>query len=139
MSCISDEELTELWDVAIDEGDDVVLRLIREIEFLRDSNGKLNSRYKRYQDHQKLDLHRTNKSRLRRGQEYMRDRAILALLDEGLVDAAVVVNNQAIGRNTTWVDIKEEHHSNAEKVEKVRHVLSEAWHRMNERNYSSVG
>lgn len=126
MSTISNEELDEIWAQAWNEDNELVLRLVTEIGHARNYAGRQSRKLLKYQ---RL-LKEKNNKRLRRGQEYMRDRIVLSLMDAGYSDAAVVANNHDISKTAAWEDIKEEHHANASKMQKRRSVLGDAWRRM---------
>lgn len=126
MSSIPNEELDEIWNRAFDDENELVLRLVTEIENTKKHAGKLSSKVTKM----KSALHARDNKRLRRGQEYIRDRIVLSLIDAGRLEAAVIANNHDIKKDETWDDLKEEHHNNAAEMQRRRPAINGIWRRM---------
>ena len=121
------DELEEIFEEAVENDDEVVQDLIMEIHYLREELARKESGKAKRRAHYQKGLHDIEISRLRRGQEYMRDRIVLALVDMGRWEEAVIANNESIQAEATWEDIREEHHDNAKAVNDIRHKLTEVW------------
>lgn len=126
MSSIPNEELDEIWNSAFDDENELVLRLVTEIGHVRKHAGKQARKLARVN----ASIRSIHNKHLRRGQESMRDRIVLTLLDAGRLDAATIANNHDIKREGTWQDLKKEHHANAAEMQRRRPILNDAWRRM---------
>jgi hypothetical protein len=127
---ISNEELDRIWGKALDADNELVLRLVSEIARLRIDNGNLVSGRVSFKRKTAANTHKTGVTCLRRGQEYMRDRIVLTLMNGGKMEAAVLANNHDIKKEGTWEDLQEEHHANAAEMQRRRHVINDAWSRL---------
>lgn len=122
------ERLDALWAAAEKSGNEDVLDLIDEIDRLKHELGCRN-RIVEGQTHKIEALERSvekaARKKFRQGQAYMRDRAVLALYDEGMHSAAALVQGQN-GQNLPD-DLASQLRDLSSRLKEIHSELSSIW------------